>query len=387
MPPVTQVPLLDLGAQYAAIQTELEAAVLEVLRSQQYILGPVVEACERDLADYCGCRHAVGMSSGTDALLACLMAEDIGPGDEVITTPYSFFATAGAVSRVGATPVFVDILAGTYNIDPDGIESHISARTKAIIPVHLFGQCADMDPVLAVARAHRLTVIEDAAQAIGAGYRGRRAGSMGEYGCFSFFPSKNLGAAGDAGLVTTTDAARDEKLRIVRAHGSKPKYHHSMVGGNFRLDAIQAAVISVKLPHLDQWTAQRRINADKYRALFASSGLVSQGMITVPDRAPDHIYNQFVIRASARDELQAHLKTQKIGTEVYYPVPLHLQRCFADLGHVPGDFPESEAAARETLALPVYPELTDAQIEYVVERTTAFYAGRAASMAPVGGRA
>jgi dTDP-4-amino-4,6-dideoxygalactose transaminase len=364
-----QVPLLDLKAQYATIESELKTAILEVLESQHFILGPKVEECEKSIAAYSECAHAIGVSSGTDALLACLMAEDIGPGDEVITTPYTFFATVGAIARVGATPVFVDIDRATYNIDTSQLAQKITNRTRAIIPVHLYGQMADMDPIMLLAKEHNLVVIEDAAQAIGAEYKGRRAGSIGHYGCFSFFPSKNLGACGDAGMIVTNDAKRAEKLKCLRAHGSKPKYHHRMVGGNFRLDAIQAAVVSAKLPHLDQWTQARQRNAARYDRLFQNADL-SIGLPASTENR--HIFNQYVIRVSRRDELQAHLRQQGIGTEVYYPVPMHLQECFAYLGHSAGSFPESEAAAKETLALPVYPELTDAAARHVVDCIAAF---------------
>ncbi len=365
------VPLLDLRAQYATIKAEIDAAISGVMESQHFILGPKVEECERSIAQYCGCSHAIGVSSGSDALLACLMAEDIGPGDEVITTPYTFFATAGAIARLGATPVFVDIDPATYNLDPAQIPSKITGRTRAIMPVHLYGQMADMDAVMRVAGEHGLVVIEDAAQAIGAQYQGRSAGSIGHYGCFSFFPSKNLGAAGDAGMVVTNDAQRAEKLRCLRGHGAKPKYYHKFLGGNFRLDAIQAAVVSAKLPHLDNWTTARRRNAKRYDQLFAEAGL-PVGLPAVT--ASRHIFNQYVIRLEHRDELQSHLKKQGVATEVYYPLPMHLQECFAYLGHVAGSFPESERAAKETLALPIYPELSAEQIQYVVECITAFFA-------------
>jgi dTDP-4-amino-4,6-dideoxygalactose transaminase len=363
------VPLLDLKAQYATIRDEIRPAVDAVLESQQCILGPAVAECEAGLAAYCACKHAITVSSGSDALLIALMAENIGPGDEVVTTPYTFFATAGAISRTGAKPVFVDIDPLTYNIDPTKIEAGITKNTKAILPVHLYGQCADMGPILDIAERHGLSVIEDAAQAIGAEYKGRRAGSMGRYGCFSFFPSKNLGAAGDGGLVTTNDDAVAERLRILRVHGSNPKYYHSMIGGNFRFDSMQAAIVTVKLHYLDRWTAGRQSNADRYRRLFEAAGLTGQGLVQLPYAVSGnrHIYNQFIIRVPRRDELHAYLKEQKIGNEIYYPVPLHLQKCFADLGHREGDFPASEAAARETLALPIYPELSDEQAEWVVD--------------------
>lgn len=375
-----KVPLLDLKAQYLAIKAEVDAAVAEVIESQHFILGPMVEECEEAIAKYSGCSHAVGVSSGSDALLACLMAENIGPGDEVITTPYTFFATAGAIARLGATPVFVDIDPITYNLDTTQIAARITPRTRAIIPVHLYGQMADMDTVIRVAADRGLVVIEDAAQAIGAEREGRRAGSIGHYGCFSFFPSKNLGAAGDGGMVVTNDAQRAEKLKCLRSHGSKPKYHHKIVGGNFRLDAIQAAIVSAKLPHLDQWTAARQHNARRYDQLFCEAGLAAahggSPIVGLPKAVTNrHIFNQYVIRVSHRDQLQAALKERQIGTEVYYPVPLHAQECFAYLGYGVGAFPESERAAHETLALPIHPELTDQQARYVVACIREFFSG------------
>jgi len=378
------VPLLDLKAEYTAIKAEVEAAITEVLESQHFILGPKVEQCEKAIASYSGCSHAVGVSSGSDALLACLMAENIGAGDEVITTPYTFFATVGAIARLGATPVFVDIDPVTYNLDSSQITSKVTDRTRAIIPVHLYGQTAEMDAVMRVADQHGLVVIEDAAQAIGAEYKGRRAGSIGHYGCFSFFPSKNLGAAGDGGMVVTNDAQRAEKLRCLRAHGSKPKYYHKIVGGNFRLDAIQAAIVSAKLPHLDHWTAARQASARRYDQLFGEAGLPIGLPAVVADR---HIFNQYVLRVSGRDEVQAYLRKRGIGTEVYYPVPLHLQECFAYLRHTVGDFPESERAAKETLALPIYPELTEAQARYVVESVRGFFDEATPALAGVGSQA
>lgn len=375
----THVPLLDLKAQYATIREEIQAALDRVIESQHFILGPEVQALEREVAAYCGCDYGVGMSSGSDALLAALMTIDLKPGDEVITTPYTFFATAGAVARLGARPVFVDIDPDTYNMAPEGIETVVTERTRAIIPIHLFGQTAEMDPIMAVARRHDLTVIEDAAQAIGAEYRGRRAGSIGQSACFSFFPSKNLGAFGDAGLVTTNDADLADRLTLVRGHGARPKYHHKVVGGNFRLDALQAAVLRVKFQYLDGWTAARQRNATTYRRLFAEAGLVvpadasatdlrdaSGVVLPVEADGCTHIYNQFVIRSGRRDALQRHLKERQIGTEIYYPVALHQQECFADLGYAAGGFPESERAAAETLALPIYPELTPEMQETVV---------------------
>jgi dTDP-4-amino-4,6-dideoxygalactose transaminase len=362
------VPLLDLKAQYASIKTEVDAAIAEVMESQHFILGPKVEECETAVAAYSGCAHGIGVSSGSDALLACLMAEDIGPGDEVITTPYTFFATAGAIARLGATPVFVDIDPSTYNMNPSLIAEKVTSRTRAIMPVHLYGQMADMDQVMRVADEHRLVVIEDAAQAIGAEYKGRRAGSIGHYGCFSFFPSKNLGAAGDGGMIVTSDRQRAEKLTCLRSHGSRPKYYHRILGGNFRLDAIQAAIVTAKLRHLDAWTTARQRNAARYDRLFREAGLVASGAIVLPVTSTDrHIFNQYVIRVDNRDALQASLKASGVGTEVYYPVPMHLQECFAPLGLRTGAFPESERAANETLALPIQPEITDEQARYVVE--------------------
>jgi dTDP-4-amino-4,6-dideoxygalactose transaminase len=384
--PVT-VPLLDLKAQYATIRDEIRAAVDAVLESQQCILGPTVSDCEAQLAAYCKSPQAITVSSGSDALLIALMAEGVGPGDEVVTTPYTFFATAGAIARLGARPIYVDIDPKTYNIDPAQIEAKITKKTKALIPVHLYGQCAEMDAIMAIADGRNIPVIEDAAQAIGSEYKGRRAGTIGRYGCFSFFPSKNLGAAGDGGMVTVADAALADKLRVLRTHGSKPKYYHAMIGGNFRFDALQAAIVAVKLQHLDQWTAGRQSNAARYRRLFDAAGLSvpspsgrgvgGEGLVQLPLETPGnrHIYNQFVIRVPRRDQLQAYLKEQKVGTEVYYPVSLHLQKCFAYLGHREGDFPESERAARETLALPIYPELSDAQAEWVVECIRKFLKG------------
>lgn len=370
------IPLLDLKAQYASIKTEVNAAIQEVLESQHFILGPKVDQCEKAIAAYSKCSHGIGVSSGSDALLACLMAENIGPGDEVITTPYTFFATVGAISRLGATPVFVDIDPATYNMNVSQIAAKITKKTRAIIPVHLYGQIADMDPVMQLAEQHNLIVIEDAAQAIGAEYKGRRAGSIGHYGCFSFFPSKNLGAIGDAGMIVTNDAQRADKLKVLRGHGAKPKYYHRIVGGNFRLDAIHAAVVSAKLPHLDSWTAGRQHNARRYDQLFRDAALPITLPVVNTDR---HIFNQYVIRSSSRDQLQAFLQKKGVGSEVYYPVPMHLQDCFAYLGVKAGAFPESERAAKESLAIPVYPELNDAQAKYVVE-SIAEFVGQAASV-------
>lgn len=376
-----KVPLLDLKAHHQPLQDELLAALERVLRSQRFILGPEVEALEARIADYSQTKFAVGVSSGTDALLIALMALDIRPGDEVITSPFSFFATAGVVSRLGARPVFVDIDPVTFNIDPKRIENAVTSKTKAIVPVHLFGQCADMDQVLALARDKNIPVIEDAAQAIGADYReGRRAGRLGQMGCFSFFPSKNLGCLGDAGMVVTNNAELAERLKILRVHGAKPKYYYKLVGGNFRLDAIQAAVLNVKLPHLDSWTRQRQENAQGYHDTFEKTQLLTKEQIRLPvavyrdGKTPHyHIYNQFVIRARDRDRLKLFLKDREIDSEIYYPIPFHLQECFRDLGHKQGDFPFSEAAAKESLALPVYPEISEAQQKHVVATVEEFY--------------
>ena len=389
-----KVPLLDLKAQYSAIKVGVDRAIAEVMESQHFILGPQVQACEKAIAEYSQCKYGVGVSSGTDALLVCLMAEGIGPGDEVITTPYTFFATAGSIARVGAKPVFVDIDPVSYNLDPGLVESKVTAHTRAIIPVHLYGQMAAMEPLMQVAQKHGLVVIEDGAQAIGAEHNGRRAGSIGHYGCFSFFPSKNLGAAGDGGMVVTNDSQRAENLMRLRAHGSKPKYYHKVIGGNFRLDTMQAAIVLAKLKHLDEWTAARQRNAGRYNRLFLESGLnvgesgcgVSREpgrfangspQLLLPKVVTDrHIFNQYIIRTSQRDEMKARLQDKGVSTEIYYPVPMHLQGCFAYLGHAPGAFPESEGAAKETLALPIYPELSEAQARYVVECIREFFPAR-----------
>ena len=357
----TPVPLLDLGAQYRPLREELLAAIARVCDSQRFIMGPEVEGLEREIAAYLDVRDAIGVSSGTDALLAALMALGIGAGDEVVTSTYSFFATAGSVARVGATPVLVDIDPVTFNLDPAAVSAALTPRTRAIIPVHLFGLCADMDPIVDVAREKGIAVIEDAAQAIGATYKTRQAGSIGTVGCFSFFPSKNLGAFGDAGLVTTNDPALAKEIRLVRNHGAEPKYFHRRIGANFRLDAIQAAVLRVKLPHLARWTAMRQANATRYDALLASAGLAD--VVTRPSRPPDrdHIFNQYIVRVPDRDRVRAFLADRGIGTEIYYPVPFHLQECFAGLGHRRGDFPHAEAAADATLALPIYGELSPEQ--------------------------
>lgn len=368
------VPLLDLKQQYKQIRDEVEPALLELCASQGFILGPKVKECEELVAAYCGAAFGVGVSSGSDALLMVLMAEGIGAGDEVITTPYTFFATAGAIVRAGAKPVFVDIDPETFNIDPALLEAAVTPRTKAIIPVHLYGQMADMDAIMAIAKQHGLIVIEDACQAIGAEWNKARAGSIGDYGCFSFFPSKNLGCFGDGGLVTTQQQERAQRLAIFRNHGMDPKYHHRFIGGNFRLDALQAAVVTIKLNYLDGWTRGRQENAARYDKWFAEAGLTPDGPIQTPRTiGTRHVYNQFVIRARERDGLMAFLKDKGIGTEIYYPVCLHQQECFATLGYTEGAFPESERAAKETLALPIYPELTPTMQEQVVAAIADFY--------------
>ena len=385
------VPLLDLKAQYATIRDEVRTAIDRVAESQYFIGGQEVDGLEREVAAYSQCQFGIGVSSGTDALLASLMAIGIQPGDEVITTTFSFFATAGSIARLGARPVFLDIDLLTYNMDAAKIEAAVTDRTRAIIPVHLFGQMADMDPIMEVAKRHGLYVIEDAAQAIGAEYRGQRAGSIGHLGCFSFFPSKNLGGFGDGGMVTSNDAVLAERVRLLRNHGAHPKYYHKVVGGNFRLDALQAAVLRIKLKYLDGWTATRQRNAARYRRMFGEVGLTDDGGRPTEDGRPSivpgpsylvmpcdagygrHIYNQFIIRTDRRDAVMAKLKARQIGHEIYYPVPLHLQECFVDLGYKPGDMPASESAARETLALPIYGELTEVQQQAVVETVAAAY--------------
>ncbi len=366
-----QVPLLDLKAQYTTIRDEIRAAVDNVLESQYFINGPEVKQLEEAVASYSSCKKAVGVSSGTDALLCSLMALGIGAGDEVITTPYTFFATAGSIWRTGAKPVFVDIEPETYNINPSGIEKAITPRTKAIIPVHLYGQCAEMDPILELAAKYQLFVIEDAAQSIGATYKGRKAGAMGTAGCLSFFPSKNLGGLGDGGMILANDEQLAERLAVFRQHGSKPKYYHKFVGGNFRLDTLQAAALLVKLKHLDAWSEKRRQNAKQFNELFKDCAAVTTPVIRPYNVS---IYNQYVILVgSRRDELIKFLQANGIGTEIYYPLSMHDQECFNALGYKPGDFPESEKAARETLALPVYPELTEEQIRYVAGRVKEFF--------------
>lgn len=371
---VTGVPLLDLKAQFRTIETEVRAAIDRVVESQRFIMGPEVEALESEIAAYCGAPHAIGVSSGTDALLVALMALGVGAGDEVVTSTYSFFASGGVIARLGARPVFVDIDPVTFNIDPEGVRRVLNRRTRAVIPVHLFGQCADMAPILDLAASNGIAVVEDAAQALGAGYQGRAAGTMGDLGCFSFFPSKNLGAYGDGGMVVTGDGALAARVKALRVHGAQPKYHHAMVGGNFRLDAIQAAILRAKLLRLDGWSERRRENAGFYDRALARTGLVEAGRIRLPTiRYTPHVVNQYVIACEDRDGLRAHLASKGIGTEVYYPVPLHLQECFADLGYAAGSLPVSERAAAETVALPVYPELSESQLTYVADAVRDFY--------------
>ncbi len=376
------IPLLDLKAHHAPIQDEILSAIARVVQSQTFILGQEVLTFENQIASYCQTQFGIGVSSGTDALLLSLMALDIGSDhEEVITSPYSFFATAEVIVRVGAKPVFVDIDPVSYAINSAKIESVITPKTRAIIPVHLYGQCADMTPILDIAKHHNLAVIEDAAQALGATYsNGHRSGNMGTAGCFSFFPSKNLGAMGDAGMVVTNDAALADRLRTLRVHGAEQKYYHRLMGGNFRLDAIQAAVLNVKLKYLNDWTRKRARNASQYQSLFNTSGLLGTTQIQIPTAIyaqtgieNPHIYNQFVIRAQQRDQLRTHLQEHGVASEIYYPLPLHLQECFENLGYHEGDFPEAERAARETLALPIYPELNDDQQAYIVDTIRSFY--------------
>jgi len=366
------VPLLDLQAQYRPLRAEILAAIERVCDTQRFIMGPEIAALETEMASMLDVRHAVAVSSGTDALLLALMALDVTAGDEVITPTYSFFATAGAVARLGARPVLVDIQQTTFNLDPSTLASAITPRTKAIIPVHLFGQSADMDPILDIAARAGVPVVEDAAQAIGASYKSRLLGGLGTFGCFSFFPSKNLGAFGDAGLLTTNDDGLAKKAKLLRTHGMEPRYYHHLVGANFRMDALQAAILRVKAPHLAGWTEQRRSNANRYRTLFRDAGTLDR--VALPFEAPDrhHIYNQFVIRTTDRDALKQHLDKADIGTEIYYPVPFHLQPCFSYLGHRAGDFPVAERAANESLAIPIYSELTAAQQQTVVGAVAEF---------------
>jgi dTDP-4-amino-4,6-dideoxygalactose transaminase len=386
----SSVPLLDLKAQYRQIQAEVMEALGEVCADQQFILGPRVKELEERLANYTHCRYGVGASSGTDALLMALISLDIGPNDEVITTPYTFFATAGVVARLGARPLFCDIDPITYNISPDSVAECIANQcelrdgrlinkktggvVKVLMPVHLFGQMADMDSLVDIARRNNLKIVEDAAQALGSECSGgRRAGSMGDVGCFSFFPSKNLGAFGDGGMCVTNNPVLAERLAVLRVHGGKPKYHHAVIGGNFRLDELQAAVLLIKLNYLDHWTARRRENARLYNSAFKKAGL--EGYVRTPQMLENgrHVFNQYVLRVKRRDELRRYLAAARIGTEIYYPIPLHMQSCFEHLGYRAEDCPESYLAASETLAIPVYPELTDERKRHVVESIIAFY--------------
>ncbi len=370
-----KVPLLDLQAQYATIRDEVRAAVDRVFETQQFVLGPEVEALEAEIARYSQTQFAIGCASGSDALLLALMSCGVSRGDEVITTPFSFFATASAIARLGARPVFVDIDKDTYNINPALVAGAITDRTKAIMPVHIYGQCAEMDPLIELGQNRGIPIIEDAAQAIGAEDRSRRAGSMGTIGCFSFYPSKNLGGAGDGGMLVTNDQEHAQRLRKLRVHGEERKYFHELIGINSRLDALQAVVLRAKLPHLDDWTNARRRNAQQYESMFSEAGLTDQIDLPFVRSGARHIFHLYVVRVhnDCRDALRAYLGEHGIGAEVYYPVPLHLQRCFSSLGHTAGDFPASERAARETLALPVYPELTDEQRHFVVNSIRQFF--------------
>ena len=387
-----KVPLLDLKAQYSKIKGEIKFAIDEVLESQRFILGPKVEELEKNIAEYSGTKYAVGVSSGTDALLVSLMALNIKPGDEVVTTPFTFFSTAGVIARLNAIPVFIDIDPVTYNIDPNKLNDLIKAKTKkskfkikCIIPVHLFGQCADMEPILEIAGKYNIYIVEDAAQSIGAEYPYNRhsivkkAGSMGDVGIFSFFPSKNLGGYGDGGMVVTNDENLYHKIKMLRVHGAEPKYYHKIVGGNFRLDALQAAILNVKLKYLDEWSRKRRENAEYYNKRFEELSLIEKGYIKVPIPIYKgkcnnyHIFNQYTIQAKERDKLREFLKENGIGTEIYYPVPLHLQECFKSLGYRKGDLPISEEASETVLSLPIYPELTNEQKKYVIQKIEDFY--------------
>ncbi len=383
------VPLLDLKKQYHSLKNELDEALIRVAESQYFILGAEVEKMEKTFCEYLDCKYAIGVSSGTDALLIALMALDIKPGDEIIVPTYSFFATAGVVSRMNAVPVFTDIDPVTFNIDPDDIEKRITGKTRAIIPVHLYGQSCEMDKIMDIARKHNLKVVEDGAQAIGVQYKdGKCVGTIGDIGCYSFFPSKNLGCFGDGGLVVTNDDELGERLRIMRVHGGKPKYHHKIIGGNFRLDAIQAAVLNVKLPYLDGWSSKRRSNAEFYNQLFVDAGLAEttgktefndknkvllpEAVYKISETKNYHIYNQYIIRVEERDAVRKHLADKNIGTEIYYPIPFHMQECFSSLNYKKGDFPISERAASDSIALPIYPELTEEQQKYIVNEIEAF---------------
>lgn len=370
-----QVPLLDLKREYSEIKPEIDEAIAGVLAHTQFILGPEVKSFEEKLAQYCNAGFGVGCASGTDALLLSLRAVGVGHGDEVIAPTFSFFATAGVISQVGAVPVFVDIKPDSYNLDPSQIEKRITSKTKAIIPVHLFGQCAEMDPILSIAKKHKLAVIEDAAQAIGARYKDSKAGSLGDLGCFSFFPTKTLGGIGDGGLVVSDQKDLADRVRMLRVHGENSKYHHQAVGLNSRLDAIQAAVLMVKLRHVDEWCEERIGRARRYQKLFSETGLVGEQIIGLPplSSGKGHVFNCYVIRVEQRDDLWRYLGERGVQTEVYYPLPLHLQPCFAHLGYHKGSFPNAELAAAQVLTLPMYPELTPEQQEFVVREMRNFY--------------
>jgi dTDP-4-amino-4,6-dideoxygalactose transaminase len=374
----TSVPLIDVQRQYAELEQALQDAIQRVCASGRFVLGAENTELEQALSKYCRAKHAIACASGSDALLLALMALEIGPGDEVILPSFTFFATASAVARLGARPVFVDIEPDTFNLDPTAVQRHLTHKTKAILPVHLYGQCAEMAPLVDLALKHDIAVVEDAAQAIGAEYAGQRAGTIGDIGCFSFYPTKNLGAFGDGGLLTTNRDHLADKLRLLRVHGMQPRYHHHLLGINSRLDSIQAAVLNVKLPHLDRWTSERQHRAAHYHELFADCGL--DRLLTLPATAPQrrHVWNQYIVRVpdGRRDALRQHLTDRKIGTEIYYPVPLHMQPCFANLGYRQGDLPQTERAAAETMALPIFAELTAAEQELVVREIGSFFGPR-----------
>jgi dTDP-4-amino-4,6-dideoxygalactose transaminase len=376
--PLASVPLIDMQRQYAELEQDIQAALRRVCESGRFVLGPENTELEQALSKYCRAKHAIACASGSDALLLAFMALDVGPGDEVVLPSYTFFATASAVARLGARPVFVDIEPETFNLDVASLHRHLTAKTKAILPVHLYGQCADMAPVVDLAFKHDIAVVEDAAQAIGAEYAGQRAGTIGDIGCFSFYPTKNLGAFGDGGLLTTNRDHLAEKLRLLRVHGMQPRYHHHVLGINSRLDSLQAAVLNVKLPHLDRWTTERQRLAARYDELFANCGL--DRVLKRPSTAPNrrHVWNQYVVRVAdgRRDALRQHLTDCKVGTEIYYPIPLHLQPCFAYLGYRAGDLPQTEQAAAETLAQPIFPELSAAEQELVVRQIGSFFGAR-----------
>lgn len=375
------VPLLDLRLQFSPLRDEIDEAIREIVEAQAFVLGPTVERLEQDVASYVGAKHAIGCASGTDALILSLAAAGIGEGDEVLTSPFTFFSSASSAYKVGARPAFADIDAKTFNLDPESVERSIGKRTRALMPVHLFGQCAEMDTLNGIAAGKGLPVVEDAAQALGAAYRSAdqdaevKAGAIGTMGCYSFFPTKNLGGFGDGGMVVTSDDELAERLRLLRVHGGQQMYHHRWVGWNSRLDALQAAVLRVKLPHLDSWSEGRAANADRYDAWFRESGMIEQGSVSVPVRAENcrHIFNQYTLRVQRRDDLREHLKGAGVGHSVYYPVPLHLQECFAELGYKKGDLPVAERACGEVISLPVFPELTREQQERVVSAVVDFY--------------